>query len=126
MKQLCTLIAALLVCAISYAQIDTTTSVVIRKADQMEFEHRMMYAGQYQQVSGVTMILGTVFSGLGTGLMVAHLKTGKQGYALGAYGCFGVGGALLITSGGFKIAHGYEIKNMKLRYGPGEYTYQKQ
>lgn len=123
MKKTFTLLVALLVCVGVMAQIDTTTSVVIKKADKMEFEHRLSYAGQYQEISGVTQILGIVFSGIGTGLMVAHLKTGKEGFALGSYGCFGVGGALLITSGGFKIAHGAEIRNLRLKYGANQYSY---
>lgn len=123
MKKFYVLFFVIFLAVSAKAQTDTTISVVITKADRKEFDHRMTFAGSYQQVSGVTQILGIVFSGVGTGLMVAHLKTGKEGYALGAYGCFGVGGTLLITSGGFKIAHGAEIRNMRLKYSPGQYTY---
>lgn len=116
------LFASLLSLTVS-AQTDTLQSVVITKADRKEFDHRMTFAGSYQQISGVTQILGIVFSGVGTGLLVANLKTGKEGYGIGAYACFGVGGTFLITSGGFKIANGTEIRNMRFKYGAGQYTY---
>lgn len=123
MKQFFTLIAVAVLCISASAQTDTSVSVVITKADRKEFDHRMTFAGNYQQISGVTQILGIIFTGVGTGLLVANLKTGREGYALGAYGCFGVGGTLLITSGGFKIAHGSEIRRMRIKYSPGQYSY---
>lgn len=117
-------VVALFIATISNAQVDTTKSVVITKNDSKEFDYRMKFAGHYQEISGVTQILGIVVLGTGTGLMIAHLKNGKSGFAQGAYACFGIGGALTITSAGFKIANGYEIRQMRLN-NYDQYYYQR-